>query len=177
MGCGREQRVTAPAHAHLAQPGRGRCVARQPPLPCAPAPQAFQPLFAHACQQLPAALFLRVVAQPAEVAAAGAGATGAAAGALPRPGSCGDRAQLLHSLGIGVLPCTLLLRGGQLLSRLEWGAAGDAPSGPPAPAQPAQAAAAAVRQLQAAMLAAGVQARLQHADCAPSVPGLAFASQ
>lgn len=58
-------------------------------------PQAFQPALHEACTRFPLALFMRVAVDPIA------------------------DATLLASLGIGRLPCTLLLRGGQLLARVE----------------------------------------------------------
>lgn len=153
-----------------------RCrLPRRPDSCCCPHPllsQAFQPLLREACRRHPDALFLHVALQPHEVAAA-AGASSlatAAAAPLPGPSTASDRAELLHSLSIGQLPCTLLLRGGELLARLEAGTEGGAPT------LAQGAAAAAALELHAAVLAAGVQARLQHADCARGVGGVALAS-
>lgn len=141
-------------------------------------PQAFLPLLHDAAAAHPEALFLRLALGPAEVAAVRSGsqapapaATAAAvAGAPPPPGpgTCADRLELAQSLGIGSLPCTLLLRGERLLARLQVGAEGGAEAG--------DAAAAAAQELAAAMLAAGVSWRMQHADCAPAGGGVAFAS-
>lgn len=65
--------------------------------------------------------------------------------------------RLLSALSIGALPVTLLLAGQQLLARLE--AAGGC--------SPQAAAREAALDLHSALMAAKLQARLQHADCAP----------
>lgn len=111
--------------------------------------QAFRPGLQQACTQHPEALFLAVAVQPGEVAAAASPASLAAAAAVPgpAPGSTAERVELLQGLSIAALPCTLLMRGGQLLARLEV-------SGSRRTAAPAKAAAAATAQLQAAILAA-----------------------
>lgn len=116
--------------------------------------QAFRPGLQQACTQHPEALFLAVAVQPGEVAAAASPASLAAAAAVPgpAPGSTAERVELLQGLSIAALPCTLLMRGGQLLARLE--VSGSCAGGSRRSAAPAKAAAAATAQLQAAILAA-----------------------
>lgn len=78
--------------------------------PCAPVMQAFLPSLSDACRRYPAALFVRLVLQ-SPVASAAAAA---------------ESQELVEGLQIGRLPCTLLLRGDQLLARLD--VAADQPS-------------------------------------------------
>ncbi|KAL4424413.1 hypothetical protein ABPG77_005656 [Micractinium sp. CCAP 211/92] len=72
--------------------------------------QAFLPSLSDACRRYPAALFVRLVLQ-SPVASAAAAA---------------ESQELVEGLQIGRLPCTLLLRGDQLLARLD--VAADQPS-------------------------------------------------
>lgn len=85
------------------------------------ASQAFQPALQRACTQHPEALFLTMAVQPCEAEAAACPASLAAVGAVPgpAPGSAADRVELLQGLSISKLPCTLLMRGGQLQARLD----------------------------------------------------------
>ena len=87
---------------------------------CAPL-QAFRPALQAACTQHPDALFLTVAVQPDEVAAAASPASLVPAATVPGPSPCStaERVELLQGLSIAALPCTLLMRGGQLLARLE----------------------------------------------------------
>ncbi len=97
-------------------------------LPIPPVLQAFLPSLSDACRRYPAALFVRLVLQ-SPVASAAAAA---------------ESQELMEGLQIGRLPCTLLLRGDQLLARLD--VAADQPS--------AAAAAAAAVTLHEALAAA-----------------------
>lgn len=110
--------------------------------------QAFQPRLRQAARKHPAALFLTMTMQPGEAAAAAAGSVldGAAAADGTGPGSVSERVELMQGLGITHLPCSLLLRGDQLLARLEVSGVGTT--------SPAAAAAAAVRQLEVAVVQA-----------------------
>jgi len=111
-----------------------------------PLADAFQTFFQDAAGQHPDAIFARLALSEAADEAAG---------------------ELLQALHVGTLPCTMLLWGKQLLSQLEVAAAYGA--------TPEAAAAGAASDLQAALLAAGVQTRLQHADMA--VPAAAPAQE
>jgi hypothetical protein len=98
------------------------------PLPAAtalrsglPASQAFQPRLHHAASQHPAALFLSIAVQPGEVAAAALSSAARVPTDVHAPGSAAERISLLRGLGVGRLPCTLLLRGHELLGRVQVG--------------------------------------------------------
>ncbi len=103
-----------------------------------PFSDALLPWLAHSAQRHPDALFLRLAIN----SAADEGAE-----------------RLLSALSIGALPATLLLAGQQLVARLEAAGAGGRP--------PEAAAREAALELHQAIMAAKLQARLQHADCAP----------
>lgn len=77
------------------------------------------PSLSSACRRYPAALFVRLVLQPTEAASKSAAA---------------ESQELVEGLQIGRLPCTLLLRGEQLLARLDV-----SPDQPPATAAAAAA--------------------------------------
>lgn len=136
-----------------------------------PLNQAFQPLLRQACRQHPEALFLSITMQPNEISAA--------ATDLPAREKCADRVQLLHELGIGQLPCIILMQGQALLSRLEVSSGTSSSGGSHASAatagQPAEAvAAAAAHQLEAALLPyASFGASRSTAGAAPGVAGAA----
>ncbi len=87
--------------------------------------QAFQPALQRACAEHPEALFLTMAVHPGEAEAAACPASLAAMAAVPgpAPGSAAERVELLQGLSISKLPCTLLMRGGQLQARV------DVPSG------------------------------------------------
>lgn len=106
-----------------------------------PFSDAMMPWLAHSAQRHPDALFLRLAVD----AAADEGTE-----------------RLLSALSISALPVTLLLGGQQLLARLE--AVGTGAGGRP----PEAAAREAALELHSAIMAAKLQARLQHADCAPA---------
>ncbi|KAL4436681.1 hypothetical protein ABPG75_003820 [Micractinium tetrahymenae] len=83
-------------------------------------------------------------------------------------------AQLLHKLGAGERPCTLLIRGRRPVARLELGSSGssseeapddaDTPITVPGPAAAVLTAHAAARQLHTAVAAAMLQSRLQRVE-------------
>lgn len=106
-----------------------------------PFSDAMLPWLAHSAQRHPDALFLRLAVD----AAADEGAE-----------------RLLSALSISALPVTLLLGGQQLLARLETVGAGVGSRPPEAVAREA------ALELHSAIMAAKLQARLQHADCAPA---------
>ena len=124
--------------------------------------QAFQPALQRACAQHPEALFLAVAVQPGEAAAAAAPASLAAAAAAaapsPAPGTPAERVELLQGLAIAALPCTLLMRDGRLLDRLQLGGSSAGGAAASTPAAAAKAAAGAAARLRAAIQAAQQEA-------------------
>lgn len=106
-----------------------------------PFSDAMLPWLAHSAQRHPDALFLRLAVD----AAADEGAE-----------------HLLSALSISALPVTLLLGGQQLLARLETVGAGVGSRPPEAVVREA------ALELHSAIMAAKLQAGLQHADCAPA---------